>query len=254
MADKPKLQTTSDYSMFVFHDENRVVDISKFRYKKLRDSLKKYGFIPAYPLHCRARGNRLEVFDGHRRFTAAKELSLPVWYIIYNNGQLNLAEINDAQEKWTVTDFIESMAQRGVADYRELLEFSRKYRLPIGMSAGLLAGCVGASGEIGKRLRGGTYAIKDRETSSAVASIVSELHAINKVARHSYFLNAMTRCVRVREFDASQFVEKARKLPAKFIPQPDVQSFLRMIDEIYNYHAQKPIPLAFMANEASKGR
>ena len=250
----PKLQHEKNYKLFLMNEENRPIDPDAYHYRKLRTSMQRYGFLPAYPLHCRPRNGRLEIFDGHRRFSVAKELGLPVWFVVYDDGQLDLPFINETQEKWNLSDYVGSRAQQGRSDYVELQEFSKTNEIPLSIAAALLAGCAGVAGITLMRIRSGDFEIKDRDIAQRVASVYRSIKSISRITRHAGFVNALTRCMRVKGFNASRLIENARKCPGKLVTQPDIQGFLRMLEEIYNFQSRAPIPLAFLANEMSKDK
>lgn len=249
-----KLQKSDRYDRFTVIEGNRPLETTDYRYKKLRDSMKKYGFLPPCPVHCRQRGGKYEIFDGQNRFAVAKELGIPFYFVVYNNGKIDLSEINDVQRPWNLRNHVGRYAQEGIAHYRELLDFSDKYRISLGIAAGLLSGGNAAAGEKSKQIKRGEYKVTDRNVAELVATTALELSSLTQMSRHANFLNALVRCIRVKEFLPSRFVEKARKCPAKLVPQADVQSYLRMIEEVYNFHSKNPIPVAFMANEVERKR
>ena len=75
----PKLKVTRDYDFFEMHNLNRPLHDDPL----LLASMKKYGFMPSQPLQCvRNGGTKLKVIRGHHRLNYAKQLGLPVWYIV----------------------------------------------------------------------------------------------------------------------------------------------------------------------------
>lgn len=253
---KEKLQKSSRYQDFLFSETNRQVDNNSNHFKRLLKSMEKYGFLPAYPIHVQSRGSRFEIVDGQHRYEAAKTLGLPVYFVIYNNGELNIPEINAGQGAWSLMDYLKSYAQQGYADYAELVEFSLKYKIPTTIAARLLQGCIGSDGtKQSNSLKDGNFKVKSRTTAESVASAVVAVRDINKhVGGHNLFITAISRCMAVKDFDVNVFVEKCRKCPGKLIVHPNLIAFNRMIDEIYNYQSKRPIPLEFLTNEAMKQR
>lgn len=254
MQCREKLQKSDRYDQFTVVEDNRPLNTTDYQYKLLRKSMIKHGYLPPYPIHCRQIGGKYEIFDGQNRFAVAKELGIPFYFVVFNNNSIDLSEINDAQRPWNLRHHVGRYAQKNIPDYRELLDFSDKYRISLGIAAGLLSGGNAAAGERSKQIKRGEYKVTDRKVAELVATTALELQSITQMSRHTNFLNALVRCIRVREFLPSHFVEKARKCPAKLVPQADVQAYLRMIEEVYNFHSKNPIPVAFMANEVERKR
>lgn len=84
--------------------ENRKVD--KNLVKKIVKSIKThrdYGHL--FPIIV---NGDFEILDGQHRFTARKELSLPIYYIVDRLfDPKHLGGINDAMKKWSKNDFVE---------------------------------------------------------------------------------------------------------------------------------------------------
>lgn len=250
-----KLQTSDNYKLFLMSDLNRSVDTESKHYRRVLDSMRKYGFIPAYPVHCKTKGNRLEIFDGQHRFHAARELKLPIHYVVYDNGEIDLGGINSTQAPWTIRNYVESHAQQGKAAYRELLQFADAHKLPLSICANLLAGLTGKAGT-GSRgpLCDGRFQIRNRNLAETVATICAEVRKLSRIGTQTLFVNAISRAVHVKEFDPARFMEKAAKYPAMLTPQANLESYNQLIQNIYNHAARNTIPLAFMANEAMKAK
>ena len=97
MREKPCLKVTKNYDLFELHPFNR--DLHKDAL--LKTSMKENGFMPSSPIHCVRNGNgKLKIIRGHHRFANAKELGLPVWYVIdESNVDLFLLE-GSSRSRW----------------------------------------------------------------------------------------------------------------------------------------------------------
>jgi hypothetical protein len=157
------VQVTNDYRLFQIHrGENRPLNIKKHR--KLEDSMKKYGFLPEFPIvvsRTRGKNGQMIVKDGQHRLAMADRLKLPVYWI-EESVNFDVAVVNMGQKPWQPRDYAERWAAGGRKAYREGLDFAAEHKLPVGMAFALLGGTVNYS-NIQESFIDGTFRIKDRQ-------------------------------------------------------------------------------------------
>ena len=74
-----QVMETSDYKKFELLPFNR--DVARTR--RLRASMLQHGWISAYPMYVVKQSNgQLGIKAGHRRFVVARDLGIPVKYVI----------------------------------------------------------------------------------------------------------------------------------------------------------------------------
>jgi hypothetical protein len=132
----PKLQVSKNYEMFELTDYNRSLHTDPV----LEESMRKYGFMPSSAVHCVRNGNgKLRIIRGHHRFKKAKELGLPVWYIVDESNK-DLFSLEACKTSWSVGDFAYARANAGHEDFVKLLEFQKAHHLTPGAAASLVGG------------------------------------------------------------------------------------------------------------------
>lgn len=112
---------TTDYNMFKTMTGNRRVIQSR-----VNDILKSFqeGQVPI-PIVV---NEKLEVADGQGRLEAARQMGLPVYYIIIEGLTLKeTRRINKHQTKWTNKDFLESEASMGSAPAERILTLMDRF-------------------------------------------------------------------------------------------------------------------------------
>jgi hypothetical protein len=120
-----------DYHKFNFLKENR--DIKTSVVKRIEESIKEFGVIPGNPIVV---DKDFNIIDGQHRFTAFKNLGLPVSYVIIEGDVIAKAmALNANQSQWQLIDYIRSYAEQNVDCYRKLLKFEEKYKF--GMTASI---------------------------------------------------------------------------------------------------------------------
>lgn len=229
---KPKLNATKNYRLFERSADNRPMDMTAHR--KLRRSMKKYGFLPCFPLGVvRGKNDVLIVKDGQHRLAFAEELGLPVWYVLVDTD-FDIAEINDTPKTWKTKDYAEMHAANGKTQYKEGIDFAEIYGLTIGNAFSLLAGTIHFT-NVSDQFKAGTFVIKDREWAERVASVYSRICAMSKDVRNSHFLSACMAACRVEDFSAPRLVKNSQRCRDKLISYSTREAYLDMIEEIYNF-------------------
>ena len=88
----PRIEETADYALFTSGKGNRPVKAGGRR--ALRDSMARYGWLPAFPMMVRRDSGMLVIIDGQHRFAIAQELGIPARYVV-DNREVDVALINN---------------------------------------------------------------------------------------------------------------------------------------------------------------
>jgi hypothetical protein len=246
-----KLQTTTNYGLFVANDDQRKLDQNHA--KRLAQSMAKVGFIPSKPVQCWKRGDKLIIVDGHHRYEAAKALGIPLCYVVESaESQHMIAAENFLVKKWNGEDFIRLYANRGIPDYVELLGYAEKSGLTLKFASSMLIDNQASSGNAGQALNKGEFKIKSRKQIEAFIALRAKVAA--KEIMHPRFISAWSKCYYVNEFDPSQFAHKCALYSGFLTTCNNEDQALAMIEQIYNHKQSTKIPLAFLARESAKNR
>ena len=246
------IMTTKNYRMFCVSEENRPLDLS--RRKALRDSMKSYGFLKSFPLSCyRDRNKKLVVKDGQNRLGIAEELGLPVHYFI-EDVDYDIATVNNAQQKWTLNDYAMKWAAQEKEHYVTLLAFLESHSMPIGLGMALLCGHSHMHGDLVRRFKAGNFKVLDYEFADRVAGVYSQLVELAKDIKSRNCLAAVIAAMRVPGFDCKRLVDGAKKRPEKLKSYSTRDSYLEMIEEVYNFNRAKLVPIKVPALQIMRER
>ena len=140
-----------DYDKFRFMTENREVDHAA----KIKKSTEKNGqlFNPILV------NDRFEIIDGQNRFTAWRELGLPILYIIAESyGVDECRSLNSDAVNWKVKNYIGSYAAQGNEQYVGLKALEEKYKgvLPVMLIRSVASGNARTGGK-GERYKSGGF-------------------------------------------------------------------------------------------------
>jgi len=246
-----KIEETMDYDMFELHEVNRDV----MNNKELEDSMRKHGFISAYPIHVvKGSNGRLRIKAGHNRFVVAKRLNIPVKYVICDDAA-TIHELEKATKPWAITDYLASWCRAGKVEYLEIRNYNTKTGIAVSLAASMFFGNQAGSGNHYDAFKSGSFRIKDREHPEAVADIVLHMKACGiSFSNTTLFVQALSRMLYVPEFKPEVFKMKVKNHTFMVVKKANLQQYLGMIADIYNRQNKDKKPLVYLANEAAKAR
>jgi len=250
-----ELKVTLDHSKFEKNELNR-----PFQEKpSLLESMKKYGFMRSgaiQVIRSKDHPGKLVIIRGHHRFEYAKRLNIPVWYIIDETNSDIFSLEEDTSQTWNINDHVMSHFNAGHPAYITLVEFRRKHRLTLTDAISLVGGESAGSANKNRAAKKGTFSTGDMTHANQVVAITDELLSLGfKFSTQSIFVQAISKAVRVPEFDGELFCHRCQMQPGMLIKQNTLIKTLDMMEAIYNHGAKtKRLALAFRAIEVSTSR
>lgn len=245
-----RLQQTNNYDKFELFEINRNAD----GVQKMMVSMRKHGYIPAYPLHTlKGENGKLVIKGGHNRFAAASELKIPVFYVVCED-EATIHELERASDRWTVSDYLVSFVRNGSPDYVAIHEYHVKTGISIMNTVALMSGSSSPSNKM-ENFKAGHFEVKTMYYANIVADIVLHVRKYNEsLSTNSYFTHALSRVAFVKGFDPKILKQKISSFPFLLQRQAGVAGYTKMIDEIYNRRSKVRVPLEFMAIEEARNR
>lgn len=250
----PSLQSTKDYAKFELCQFNRNVEKTSF----LKESMKKHGFIPAYPIHCvRSAAGKLQIKAGHHRFEVAQELGLTVYYVV-SNDEASIFDLEKSTRRWTQKDYLVSHGKCGMQDYDILQSYHERTGIPLGLCISMFAGQSASSSNHSNAFKFGTFAATKEgiEHAEAVADVVQFCKERGIKSQDKTFISALSRCLFVKEFSPEIFKRRAEANAAMFRACRSVADQTELFELVYNRNATAAnrLPLAFLTNQVMKSR
>lgn len=246
------IKTTSDYSQFKHMEQNRDVSLDNRKAKNLAKSMQQHGWLNAFPLMAKKRGNNLVVIDGQHRLSVAREYGIPVKYVI-EDVEVDVAQLNDTSHAWTINDFVNRYAKEGIKEYVELIAFSDHYGISINMASGILNN-TSSPGNVLHRVKSGTFKITSRPMATAVAECYRDMCSIHPVFKKANSLKVIFACFQVSYFNPSRLVSAASKKSAEIKSITKMDLFFDLFEDLYNFNRKEKHPLRFDAEQAMSQR
>lgn len=245
------ITATRNYALFELHLFNR--DVEKIN--RLKESMRKHGWIDAYPMHCVREGNgRLRIKAGHHRFTVARELGIPVKYVVCDDDA-TIYELEQATNKWDLPDYLVSHCRTGKADYCEVARYIKETGIGVANAASMFYGEMAGSHNVQDAFKRGDFNIRDRQHPLVVAQIVRAFREAGVAwAINQQFIQAISRIAKCPQFVLARALQKIAAHGSLCQKQPNLERYMQMFEDIYNRQAKDRVPLVFFADEAAKAR
>lgn len=241
------IEKTKRYELFTLGEIQRKMHDRHIQ--ALKKSMKKYGFLESKPITVYEDGVLLHIIDGHHRFSAAKELGIPVVYLVVKKSEKDsLMDQGKLMIKWSFADFCKAWADAGKGNYIDLMAYSSL--IPIRIAANLLANNAANAGNVSGRIENGTFAIKSTAIIDRLLSLIADVGESNKVVTSRAFIASFAKCMQVKEFSADQLQRRIIANPMSLIKTANEAQMLDQLEEIYNFKSAKKIPLAHLVREA----
>lgn len=247
-----KVNATKNYRLFGRSQDNRPMELKK--HKKLLLSMKKYGFLPCYPIICyRDKSKSLVVKDGQHRLAIAETLGLTVYWV-ETSEDFDVAIINCTPKTWALSDYARKWAEGGRKNYQELQEFAEMHGLPVGISVAMLSGQTSFHSTVADAFYTGGFKVTDRAWADRVASTYGPLVRLAPDIRNGRLLLACMSACRVPKFDPERLLRNARRVREKLVPYSTRDAYLDMIEEVYNYGQKALLGVKALATMAMRER
>lgn len=249
----PQVKKTKNYDMFEMHPCNRPLH----KNDPVEASMRRVGFMPSSPLHCVENGGgKLKIIRGHHRFSIAKKLGIPVYYII-DDSNTDIFELEGSSTNaWNVSDFAMARARAGNADVQHMLAFKVKHGLTLGSASSLIMGQSAGSNNAPRMIKSGTFRVRDTAHAEDVVRVTDILRDKGvSFATQTCFVSALSAAIRIPEIDYAKLVHRASMYSHILSRRSTMTEYLHEIEGLYNYNSRKKLfPLALRAREVARER
>jgi hypothetical protein len=221
--------STTDYDIFKGVLGNR--PIHEPHVDRVRRSIEKKNMLPRNPMKV---NQNMEIIDGQHRLEAAKQLQLPIYYMIEPDAGLEEIQLLQTTRTWLTSDYLDSFIAMKKRDYIILKEFAEEYRISISIAMQVLSQRFNSRTELLRDFREGNFQIADYERAQAVASLIGE------VRRHSPDYSWTHReCIRAlallqEKVDPKMFTEQLSRYQLVVTRRQSVRDYLRQFENIIN--------------------
>lgn len=243
-----KIHETTDYDKFDYHQHNRPVTGTG----ALRDSMLKYGFRDANPIDVvRNGGSKYKILQGHHRFYVARELGLPIKFVV-SNDNATLRDLERPNRPWSTKDYLHYYSSQGLTDYMYVKRYHERTGITLIACISMLAGESAGSANHLDRFKDGTFRLGGLEHAETVADIVKHCEDCGvPFAKQRNFVSAISRMLWVKEFEKDEFKKKVKAHTFLMEKKPSIQDYCQLIETVYNRQRsrQNQVPLVVLADQ-----
>ena len=231
------IKRSIDYSMFKLTIHNR--EISPRKIRTLRASIEKDNFLELFPIVV---NDKMEIMDGQHRFMVAQALQIPIFYIIGKSiTGLDVAEINTQQTPWSIRDYLDYFVRQGLTDYITFNGFMETYGFP--HSAVMILLCGSRDKKKSLEFKSGRMVVSEStEQAHSVAKHVLDFADFDcDFVRSRSFIFAVFDVMCHPDYSHKKMMKKMDFLAPKLQRSPDKETYLRLLEDIYNYNQHKKV-------------
>lgn len=228
-----QVMMTNDYNMFKTIEGNR--EVNKLHLRRLKDSIQeKYITVPIII------NEKNQIIDGQHRFTSAKELNKPVYYIRVNGlGLKDVHRLNTNTKNWTADAYLDGYCRLGKQDYIIYRDFKNKYGFGHNETNALLSGKSRMGGTKNQAFKDGNFKIVNLDNATTNAEKICMVGKYYEGYKRRAFVYAMLDLFENPKYNHAEFLNKLSFQSRSLVDCTDVQQYLILIEEIYNYKRNK---------------
>jgi hypothetical protein len=257
MKTQTKIETSVKYGDFSFLVGNRPIDTSLSKYRKVRDSLRKNGWIESFPATVIIKHNKKFLVDGQNRFTAAKELGIPVVFVTIKQD-VKISEISECTRPWSGNDYAGSHASEGNPHFKRLIAFCDKHNISACRAANLLSAKTkmmgDSSGFASAAVKDGSFKFTNDGLIYAEEVLRVCSHLPSKMRKNRAANAAIARILLIEEVNPDVLVQKLDANQSSVTLKATVEECIQMLESIYNKRNQHPVAIAMKVLEYSRGK
>ena len=230
-----QVKESKDYQKFQFVNGNR--STNKLHLNRLKESMSKEYLVSPIIVN-----ENHEVIDGQHRLSVAKELELPVRYIVCKGyGLPQVQRLNQNSKNWGGMEFINAYADLGNEHYNYLIDFMQNNSLSHAVAASLLS----EQESLNEKIKDGEFKATNKRRADVIADWINILKPMFLPAPQRNFVRALLSLYSKEEFNFSHFIGKLRLQPTALVPCTNNEQYLNLIEGIYNYKSRNKVNLRF---------
>lgn len=231
-----QIKMTKDYDRFSFINSNRPIKPRKVR--SLKASIQRKNLLNEFPITV---NSKYEVLDGQHRLVAAKQLRVSIYYTISDKmTKEDISRVNASQDKWTLREYLNYYCLEDCHEYKVFKGFMGRYDFGITIAMIMLCG-----------ERGGQFIISFKEGDMKIrrsireadehASMVYDFSEYVNFYKARSFVLAMMELIYHPGYDHKRMMGKMEMASTKLVKCPDKESYMKVLESIYNYHASDKV-------------
>jgi hypothetical protein len=243
--------------MFKTLEGNRIVN--KLHVRRLKES-----FQESYLLSPIIVNEKFQIIDGQHRFEAAKQVGLPIYFLIAPNyGLKEVQMLNENMKNWKKEDYLNAYCDLKHPEYLKFRNFMRKFpEFGILACETILTGKLNGGNENGRSAelksesnRQGHYSIRyfqegeltipNYELAVENAKKILMIKPYYEGFNRPHFVRAMIGIFRIEYYNHLKFIERLNSNPLSLQNCSNVTQYKLLIEDVYNFRSREKVSLRF---------
>lgn len=223
------MESTLDYKIFGDFDSNRELD--KRHVNRLKDAILHKNLLHLNPIIV---DDYRRVIDGQHRLEAAKELKVPVYYIVDTTvSKSDISHLNSNKKNWSLMDYINFYTVEKREGFGVLSKFLSEHpNIPVSAVIALL----NPSGRReAKAVMEGILDVGNLSMANRIADFLRWLRNHYEFAYNSTVISVIRQMFEHQDFDLEFFKQKIEGQPRSLVKCINAKQYREMFLEIYNY-------------------
>lgn len=223
------MEQTTNYDQFKLVTSNREID--KNHLKSLIKNIKENNLLHVNPIVV---NELMQIIDGQHRLEAARILQVPIYYIIGEVNEKDIASLNKCKKNWSPMDYINYWAIKKRPGFHQLAKvLSENRNIPLSTALALLSST--GTREL-DRIRNGEIDTLNYPNAIKIVQALKDLHEQYDFVMERAFVVALRKSFDHELFEFDHLQQNLKDgLSRRFVKCYTIFEYLQMIQEIYNY-------------------
>ena len=215
---------------FIVHPSARPVENAHL--KAMIESMRQKSLLKYYPIIV---DRDYVVYDGQRRLLAARELGLPVHYIMASNiSMLMVAQAGSRSKGWAYADYLKHFCVMNKEPYLYLADYIKKFPY-IGLTRAIIVlWGQGTYDDNQSSYRAGDFSVRNPGMGVKFAKCIGGLEK-NEFRKNGVFQRSFLMQMHNEKFDPDYMIDAINQRPEMMRPFADMESCFKCMENTYNY-------------------
>lgn len=244
-----EIYKTTDYEKFKILNGNRKPN--EIHVRRLIESFKKNYLISPIIVN-----DKWQIIDGQHRYLAARELKLPIHYLMLKGYGLEEVQIfNTNSSNWKKEDYLKGYCDLGFTDYLQMQQFMFDFPdFGIASAEQLLTNTVGGANNKNelletrskiKNFQEGRFKIFNLDKAYENAEKVMMFKNYYDGYNRSVFVAALIGIFKNENYNHAEMISKLSFNPTSLQHCSNVTQYKLLLEEIYNYKRRVKLSLRY---------
>ena len=226
---------SSEYEVFNLLDYNR--NINRNQVNKIKESITKHGYVTSNPIIV---DKDMNIIDGQHRFTACKEMGLPIEYEIQDVKDDLIIDLNTTQRSWSLADYVKYYAlKQNRQSYLRLMNLSSELNLSYN-SLLILIKDTAIGGYQNNEVKEGKFymSIDDTIRIRTISKLIREAVELLRLPTTDRLINAFVEIHKLDNFEWKRMINQCSQYPTIGYRCRTRDEYVEMLKKVYNFNSR----------------